>query len=301
MNHKASDNETKLIGDERWIDAVLGEHARLGADDDELLLARIEKALRSPARRKNKTLWWLAAAACFLLVATTIFRNLRDRGRDSEMLATANHENRGIDTEGSLKPGQIKLTTEFPPSVVEGSPRPMPMPQLVPVPKGPPTLVVPKETVLLSKGKPVTSSDDFPIIGDLSMVTDGVKDSGEGYFIELLNGLQWVQIDLQQSATIHAVWIWHFHSQRRAYHDVIVQVSDDPEFRKGVTTVYNNDYDNSAKMGVGKDNPYIESNYGLLVNAKGVSGRYVRLYSNGNTTNELNHYVEVEVFGVAKP
>lgn len=162
-------------------------------------------------------------------------------------------------------------------------------------------MLVPKETVLLSKGKPVTSSDDFPIIGDLSMVTDGVKDSGEGYFIELLNGLQWVQIDLQQSATIHAVWIWHFHSQRRAYHDVIVQVSDDPEFRKGVTTVYNNDYDNSAKMGVGKDNPYIESNYGLLVNAKGVSGRYVRLYSNGNTTNELNHYVEVEVFGVAKP
>ena len=25
--------------------------------------------------------------------------------------------------------------------------------------------------------------------------------------------------------------------------------------------------------------------------------RYVRLYSNGNTANDLNHYVEVEVFG----
>jgi hypothetical protein len=26
----------------------------------------------------------------------------------------------------------------------------------------------------------------------------------------------------------------------------------------------------------------------------------VRLYSNGNTTNDLNHYVEVEVYGLAK-
>jgi len=26
-------------------------------------------------------------------------------------------------------------------------------------------------------------------------------------------------------------------------------------------------------------------------------GRYVRLYSKGNTTNKLNHYIEVEVFG----
>jgi hypothetical protein len=28
-----------------------------------------------------------------------------------------------------------------------------------------------------------------------------------------------------------------------------------------------------------------------------VKGRYVRLYSNGNTSNDLNHYVEVEVYG----
>jgi len=28
-----------------------------------------------------------------------------------------------------------------------------------------------------------------------------------------------------------------------------------------------------------------------------VKGRYVRLYSNGNTTNKMNHYIEVEVFG----
>jgi len=31
----------------------------------------------------------------------------------------------------------------------------------------------------------------------------------------------------------------------------------------------------------------------------GARARYVRLYSRGNSANELNHYVEVEVFGRA--
>ena len=35
----------------------------------------------------------------------------------------------------------------------------------------------------------------------------------------------------------------------------------------------------------------------LLIDPKGIKGRYVRLYSNGNTANDLNHYVEVEVYG----
>jgi hypothetical protein len=34
-----------------------------------------------------------------------------------------------------------------------------------------------------------------------------------------------------------------------------------------------------------------------LIEGKGATGRYVRLYSNGNTSDELNHYIEVEVFG----
>jgi len=34
-----------------------------------------------------------------------------------------------------------------------------------------------------------------------------------------------------------------------------------------------------------------------LIDAKGANGRYVRLYSNGNTTNKLNDYIEVEVWG----
>ena len=68
----------------------------------------------------------------------------------------------------------------------------------------------------------------------------------------------------------------------------------------GVTTVFNNDHDNTSKLGLGKDKEYIEVAEGKLFDAKGAKGRYVRLYSNGNTTNDLTHYVEVEVYGSPK-
>jgi hypothetical protein len=193
--------------------------------------------------------------------------------------------------------GGVPLTTELPPELIEGTPKPMDVPNLAPVPSKAPDFLVPEGTVLLSKGKKVTSSDDAPIIGDLPLITDGDKDAGEGYFVELLEGLQWVQIDLEKTSDVSVIWLWHFHSQKRAYNDVIVQISDDPEFKTGVTTVFNNDYDNSSKMGKGTNQPYVETRFGLLVDGKGTKGRYVRLYSNGNTSNEMNHYIEVEVYG----
>ncbi len=193
--------------------------------------------------------------------------------------------------------GGVPLETELPPELIEGTPKPINVPNLVQAPTKAPEFLVPEGTVLLSNGKTVTSSDDAPIIGDLTLITDGDKDAGEGYFVELLDGLQWVQIDLEKTSTVSAVWLWHFHSQKRAYSDVIIQVSDDAEFKTGVTTIYNNDYDESAKMDKGADRPYVESRFGLLADGKGSKGRYVRLYSNGNTSNEMNHYIEVEVYG----
>jgi len=193
--------------------------------------------------------------------------------------------------------GGVPLVSELPPELIEGTPKPMNVPNLVQPPSKAPEFLVPEGTTLLSKGKPVTSSDDNPIIGDLTLITDGDKQAGEGYFVELLDGPQWVQIDLEKTAEVSAVWVWHFHSQKRAYNDVIVQISDDSEFKTGVTTVYNNDFDDSSKMGKGADFPYVESRFGLIVDGKGSKGRYVRLYSSGNTSNDMNHYIEVEVHG----
>jgi hypothetical protein len=106
-----------------------------------------------------------------------------------------------------------------------------------------------------------------------------------------------VQIDLEKEVKIYAVVVWHFHSQARVYLDVVVQVSDDPKFEKDVTTIFNADAANELGLGAGKDLAYIETYEGKLIDAKGVKGRYLRLCSKGNTTNKLNHYIEVEVFG----
>jgi len=157
--------------------------------------------------------------------------------------------------------------------------------------------MVPVGTKLLSLKRPVTSSDRQPVIGELEMVTDGEKEGGDGYFIELGPGKQWVQIDLGASYALHPIVAWHYHSQARVYRDVVVQVCDNKDFVKGVQTIFNNDHDNSSGLGVGKDKEYIEVAEGKLFDPKGVKGRYVRMYSNGNTTNDLNHYVEIEVYG----
>jgi hypothetical protein len=61
--------------------------------------------------------------------------------------------------------------------------------------------------------------------------------------------------------------------------------------------VFNSDYHNELGLGVGKDLNYVESYQGKLIGTKQAKGRYVRLYSNGNTANKLNHYIEVEVWG----
>ena len=130
------------------------------------------------------------------------------------------------------------------------------------------------------------------------MITDGEKEAGDGYFVEMAPGKQWVQIDLGARYALHAILAWHYHSQARVYRDVIVQVSDDKDFISGVTTVFNNDHDNTSGLGAGKDKEYIETFDGKLFDPKGVKARYVRLYSGGNTSNDMNHYVEVEVYGL---
>jgi hypothetical protein len=161
---------------------------------------------------------------------------------------------------------------------------------------------VPKSVALLSEKKEISASDKEPIIGELAMVTDGDKEGSDGSFVELGPGVQYVQIDLGAAKELFAALVWHYHAQARVYHDIIVQVADDADFVTNVKTVFNNDHDNSAGKGIGKDKEYIETNEGKLVNfmdasGKPVKARYVRFYSNGNTANEMNHYIEAEIYG----
>ena len=124
-------------------------------------------------------------------------------------------------------------------------------------------------------------------------------EAADGSYVELGPFVQHVTIDLEAVNDIYGIFVWHYHKQGRVYFDVVVQVADDPDFIENVQTVFNNDIDNSAGFGVGKDMHYVETNEGKLIDviSKGIKGRYVRLYSKGNNANDLNHYIEVAVFG----
>lgn len=193
---------------------------------------------------------------------------------------------------------KIPLKLELPKPLFEGTPRPAKVSNLEPPRKGAaPVFLVPVGTALVSKGKPVSSSDAFPVIGELGYVTDGRKQGTDGTFVELGPGPQWVQIDLGAATSIAAVVVWHYHKQARVYHDVAVRVADDSAFTKNVRMLFNNDHDDSSKLGAGRDLAYVETNEGRTIDGRGAVARYVRLSSNANTSDELNHYVEVEVYG----
>ncbi len=197
------------------------------------------------------------------------------------------------------KAGMVRLELELPERRFEGTPKNIRTPNLEPLKKdrAEPVHYVPEGTRNLAAGKAVTGSDTEPVIGELAQVTDGDKEGVEGSYVELGPGQQYIQIDLEQEASIHAVVVWHYHCQARVYRDVVVQTASDPDFILDVRTVYNNDHDNSSGLGVGREYEYIETFSGRVLLLKGATARYVRLYSNGSTADEMNHYTEVEVYG----
>jgi len=180
----------------------------------------------------------------------------------------------------------------------EGTPQNLAVPNLQ-KPLGRPRdpFLAPTGVTNVAKGKKVTSSDMEPVIGELEQVTDGDKKGAEGSFVELGPGVQHVTIDLGAPHEVFAILFWHFHKTPRVYLDVVVQVADDAAFKKNVRTLFDNDHDNTSGLGAGKDMNYVETAEGKLVDAKGSRARYIRLYSKGNNASDLNHYVEVEVFG----
>ena len=66
----------------------------------------------------------------------------------------------------------MQLVSELPPVLIEGTPKPMNRPNLLEINEAQ-KFLVPEGTVLLSKGKKVTSSDDNPIIGSLDLISAG--------------------------------------------------------------------------------------------------------------------------------
>jgi hypothetical protein len=148
----------------------------------------------------------------------------------------------------------------------------------------------------IAAGKPATGQDGT-LYGNITAINDGIYNdsnafSGNG------SGLMWAQIDFKKSYDVNKVMLWHYYDDGRTYKDVVIQLSNDPAFAEGVTTVFNNDRDNSAGLGAGTDLEYAETAGGKTIHFNTVNARYIRLYSNGSRENAFNHYVEVQVWSV---
>ncbi len=191
------------------------------------------------------------------------------------------------------------LVLNLPLHTLKGTPEDLPAGPNIEPPsdKAPPPLEVPKGVTNVAAGKPVTSSV-APFLGELSQITDGKKEPLDDDAVEFKKGTHWVQVDLGQSFAIHAIVMWHDHRYVQAMHDVILQVSDDPEFKSGVTTLFNNDTDNSSGLGVGTDREYFEMEFGRVAAGNGVKARYVRGYTKGSNQSALNCWQEIEVYAL---
>ena len=196
----------------------------------------------------------------------------------------------------------VPLPLVLPAPAMKGTPPNLPTNTTAePLTRRRPRLFAPKGVVNVALDKPVSASDTNLISGDLRQITDGKKGAFEENVVTLRRGLQWVQIDLQGEFNLYAIVLWHDFTTPVVYRDVIVQVSDDPEFKTGVRTLFNNDQKNSAGLGIGTDREYFDNpltGAGKLIDAKGTRARYIRCYSHGSSDNALNTYIEVEAYGL---
>ena len=192
----------------------------------------------------------------------------------------------------------VPLKTELPAELAVGTPKNLKDVPNLDMNKKPAPITVPSDAKVISKKMKVTSSDkEEPFEGTLDMLTDGEKDGNEGYSVILNKGPQWVQVDLEKTQTVDAVVLWHYFKNDRVVNAVVVQVSDDAEFKTGVTTLFNNDTGNTCGQGAGTDKAYIGTYLGKQIPGKATKGRYVRCWSNGNTDNKMNEYIEIEIWG----
>ena len=193
----------------------------------------------------------------------------------------------------------VPLKPDLPAPTFVGTPKAVPAGEDIEPPsdKKKPPLMIPRDAKNIAPGSKITTSDHNATAEDLAKITDGDKEARDSSIVLLRKGLQWVQFDLGAQKEIYAIVIWHAHDAPKIYRQVIAQVSDDPEFKTGVTTIYNNDKANVSGIGAGTDRQYYETNEGKTIDAKGVKARYVRLYSHGSTDSALNEYTEVEIYG----
>jgi hypothetical protein len=283
------------LGDDPSIEELLDAHDQTDHAYGQGMLARARQ--RRPQSEPMLKRFLFIAAILVLVAIPVAIVTIASLAPDRSALARET----GAQQLGGSKaePGGdlVEFAVEFPEPTFVGTPLDIRLPNLEPARSPRLSFTAPEGVHLVSYKAKVTSSEPNPFIGRLAMVTDGQKLGDDTHFVELPPGHQWIQIDLGRVHKIYTIALWHYHKVMRAYRDVVIEASQDESFSSSSTVLFNNDHDDSLGLGVGKDPAYIETNHGRIIDVGGESARYIRLHSNGNTTDELNHYTEVEVYG----
>ncbi|MGI9240386.1 MAG: discoidin domain-containing protein [Verrucomicrobiales bacterium] len=280
------------LGGDEAIESMLEAQGPTDSAYGQGLLARARRH-REPADPLKQILF-IAAILVLLAIPITIV-SIAKLAPERGGVAKASPETSSGDPPGENS--LVEYTLDYPEPAFFGTPLDIRLPNLEPAHSPRLSFTAPQGVRLISHNAKVTSSEPNPFIGELAMVTDGQKLGDDTHFVELPPGHQWIQIDLGKRYEIYTITLWHYHKKMRAYRDVVIECSPDESFSSGRVIVFNNDHNNSLGMGIGSDPAYIETNHGRIVDIGGIDARYVRLHSNGNTTDELNHYTEVEVYG----
>lgn len=165
-----------------------------------------------------------------------------------------------------------------------------------------------------------------------SRVVDGQYNNRDNY-TEIGNDKQWLQLDMGVIHQVEKV-VLHRYYDNRQYHDNVVMISSTPDFAADKTLVLFNSNNEEGEVWPGKiagsagenhslpigtDSSYNETAEGKTMEVNGsnvkwldgqtleqrplegegnrFAARYLRVYSNGNTSNNSNHIVEIQVFG----
>lgn len=135
------------------------------------------------------------------------------------------------------------------------------------------------KNVALGKDVTFSSSAEGDYGRPISVINDG-KYGNMDYVYITDRGPGWAQVDFGQEYTVNRANVCVYENWTPK--DVIIQFSNDPEFKTGVTTVFNNDADNTFGQGEGTDEVYEDTPTGRDFTFEPVTARYMRCWNGGN-------------------
>lgn len=135
-----------------------------------------------------------------------------------------------------------------------------------------------------------TSSTSSAVAGELAKITNGDNNS----WCDLGgSGPHEVTVDLGVVKTLRQIKVWGLFHNTRMYSDRIVRISENGS---DWYTIFNNDSDNSAGVGIGTHSEYIETQDGKVFTIPDINAQYIQVWSGDDNLGGNATLVEIEAF-----